>query len=83
MWDEKKTPPRIEKRFEFESYKETSDFMEKIESLCKEKKIFPNISFGGKFASITIFYKSKKISEEEKIFSNDIDIQFEKIKKIN
>ena len=73
MWNERESPLRIEKRFEFEQYSKISKFMEKIEKLCKEKDIYPNISFGKTFVSLSIFLDSKEISEREKDFSKDID----------
>ena len=73
MWNERESPLRIEKRFEFEEYSKLSKFMEKIEKLCKEKDIYPNISFGKNFVSLSIFLDNKKISDNEKDFSKDID----------
>ncbi len=73
MWNERESPFRIEKRFEFEEYSEISKFIEKIEKLCKEKDIYPNISFGKNFVSLSIFLDNKKISDKEKDFSKDID----------
>ena len=73
MWNERKSPLRIEKRFEFEQYSKISKFMEKIELLCKERDIYPNISFGKNFVSLSIFLNNKKISDKEKDFSKDID----------
>ena len=73
MWNERESPLRIEKRFEFEQYSKISKFMEKIEKLCKEKDIYPNISFGKNFVSLSIFLDNKEISEREKDFSKDID----------
>ena len=73
MWKERESPLRIEKRFEFEEYSKISKFMEKIEKLCKEKDIYPNISFGKNFVSFSIFLENKKISNDEKDFSKDID----------
>ena len=72
MWNERESPFRIEKRFEFEQYSKISKFMGKIENLCKERGIYPNISFGKNFVSLSIFL-DKKISEKEKEFSMDID----------
>ena len=72
MWNERESPLRIEKRFEFEQYSKISNFMGKIEKLCKEKEIYPNISFGKNFVSLSIFIDSK-ISDKEKDFSKDID----------
>ena len=73
MWNERESPLRIEKRFEFEQYSKISKFMGKIEKLCKEKNIYPNISFGRNFVSVSIFLDSKEISMKEKDFSMDID----------
>ena len=73
MWNERESPLRIEKRFEFEQYSKISKFMEKIEKLCKKKDIYPNISFGKNFVSLSIFLDNKEMSEREKDFSKDID----------
>jgi len=73
MWNERESPLRIEKRFEFQQYSKISKFMEKIEKLCKEKDIYPNISFGKNFVSLSIFLNNKEISEREKDFSKNID----------
>ena len=73
MWKEKESPLRIEKRFEFEQYSKISKFMGKIEKLCKKKDVYPNISFGKNFVSLSIFVDNKEISEKEKDFSMYID----------
>ncbi len=73
MWNHRKSPPRIEKRFEFDNYQKISIFMTKIDDLCKTKNIYPNISFGKNFVSFTIFLKSEKISSLETSFSENID----------
>ena len=73
MWNERESPLRIEKRFEFEQYSKISKFMEKIEKLCKEKDIYPNISFGKNFVSLSIFLENNEISNKEKEFSEVID----------
>ena len=73
MWNERESPLRIEKRFEFERYSKISKFVGKIEKLCKERDIYPNISFGNNFVSLSIFLDKKEISNKEKNFSKDID----------
>ena len=73
MWNKRESPLRIEKRFEFEKYSKISNFMGKIDKLCKEKDIYPNISFGKNFVSVSIFLDTKEISSKEKDFSQDID----------
>ena len=73
MWNKRESPLRIEKRFEFEEYSKISKFLGKIEKLCKEKNIYPNISFGKNFLSLSIFLNAQEISNEEEDFSKDID----------
>ena len=73
MWNQRESPLRIEQRFEFEEYSKISKFMEKIDQLCKEKNMYPNISFGKNFVSVTIFLDSEEITSSEKDFSNQID----------
>ena len=73
MWNERESPLRIEKRFEFEEYSKISKFIEKIDKLCKEKDIYPNISFGKNFVSLSIFLDDKKISDKENAFIKNID----------
>ena len=73
MWNKRESPLRIEKRFEFEKYSKISKFLAKIEKLCKEKNIYPNISFGKNFVSLSIFLNGQEISNEEEDFSKDID----------
>ena len=73
MWNKRESPLRIEKRFEFKEYSKISKFMGEIEKLCKEKDIYPNISFGKNFVSISIFLDIEEISIQVKDFSKDID----------
>ena len=79
MWNERKSPNRIEKRFEFDEYQLISKFMESLDYLCKEKNIFPNISFGKNFVSITIFFDCDEISPSERNFSIEIDKIFQSV----
>ena len=82
MWNERESPLRIEKRFEFEQYSKISKFMEKIEKLCKEKDIYPNISFGKNFVSLSIFLENNEISNKEKEFSEVIDKFYLEVKSL-
>ncbi len=73
MWNQRESPPRIEKRFEFEEYQKISIFLKKTDELCKEKNIYPNISFGKNFVSVSIFLDSEEIPSNEKEFSIKLD----------
>lgn len=80
MWNLRKSPSRIEKKFEFDSYSKISKFMEAIEEHCKDNEIFPNISFAKNFVSIVIFIDSEAMSTKEKNFSVQIDNFFTRYK---
>ena len=73
MWNQRESPLRLEKRFEFEEYPKISKFMKMVDELCKEKKIYPNISFGKNFVSVSIFLDSEAIPSNEKEFSIKLD----------
>ena len=76
MWDERKSPLRLERRFEFDNYQQSSKFIKEIDSLCKENKIYPNISFGTRFVSITIFSDLEEVSLKEREFTAKINEKF-------
>tara|TARA_B100000963_G_C22016854_1_gene405313 strand:- start:87 stop:335 length:249 start_codon:yes stop_codon:yes gene_type:complete len=76
MWEERKSPLRLERRFEFDNYQQSSQFMKEIDLLCKENRIYPNISFGSKFLSITIFSDLEEISIKEREFTIKINEKF-------
>ena len=76
MWKQRESPSRIEKRFEFEEYQKISIFLKKIDELCKETNIYPNISFGKNFVSVSIFLNSEEIPSNEKEFSLKLDNYF-------
>ena len=73
MWNERESPLRIEKRFEFDQYSKISKFMGEIEKLCEERDIYPNISFCKNFVSLSIFLDNKELLNKVKDFSMDID----------
>ena len=77
MWLEKKSPARLEKRFEFNNYEKISAFMERLENLCKKYDIYPNISFGKTFVSITIFLESEETNLKFVEFSKVVDESYD------
>ena len=73
MWNQRESPSRVEKRFEFKEYSRISKFMKMVDELCKLKNIYPNISFGKNFVSVSIFLDSEEIPSNEKEFSIKLD----------
>ena len=69
-WEERKRPIRLEKRFEFNSYDQTRDFLENLGEKCELDKRFPDISFGKKYVNITL--RPEEDNDEVKITNNDL-----------
>ena len=53
-WNERKRPICLEKRFEFENYDSTRDFLDKLGEHSEKTQRFPDISFGRTYVNITI-----------------------------
>jgi len=77
-WRLKKRPECLEKRFEFESYEKTRDFLDALGDFCESVNCFPDISFGKTYANITIRPSEtngkEEISKADHEFASQIDI---------
>ena len=76
-WDQRNRPIRLERRFEFENYSATRDFLDRLGELSESKNIFPDISFGKTYVNITIRPESEAkddpITDLEYNLASDID----------
>ena len=76
-WEQRNRPIRLERRFEFESYDATRDFLERLGELSESKKIFPDISFGSTYVNITLRPESEELDAQftdvEFKFASEID----------
>ena len=79
-WRQKKRPESLEKRFEFESYEKTRDFLDDLGDFCEKLNRFPDISFGKNYANITIRpsenNEKEEISKPDHEFATEIDLLF-------
>ena len=77
-WKQKKRPECLEKRFEFESYEKTRDFLDSLGEFSEKVSRFPDISFGKTYANITIRplenNEKEEISKDDHEFANQIDL---------
>ncbi|WP_320664177.1 4a-hydroxytetrahydrobiopterin dehydratase [Prochlorococcus sp. MIT 1223] len=76
-WNLKKRPVCLEKRFEFESYTITRDFLDRLGDYCEKVKRYPDISFGKTYVNITLRPEDDsteaKITSSEHQFAEEID----------
>ncbi len=71
-WLERKRPIRLEKRFEFSSYQETRDFLDRLGEHSEKVQRFPDISFGKTYVNITL----RPESDAADIELSNIDYEF-------
>ncbi len=76
-WKQKTRPVCLEKRFEFENYSATRDFLDRLGAMSEELERFPDISFGKTYVNITLRPDSDEegaqISEADHDFAKRID----------
>ena len=77
-WRQKKRPECLEKRFDFDSYEKTRDFLDAFGDFSEKVSRFPDISFGKTYANITIRplenNEKEEISKVDHEFATQIDL---------
>ncbi len=73
-WVIRKRPNRLERRFEFDSYDETRDFLDRLGSYSEATNRFPDISFGKNYVNITL----RPLVDEQEAELQDEDYQLSK-----
>tara|TARA_B100000700_G_C14443291_1_gene578125 strand:+ start:182 stop:436 length:255 start_codon:yes stop_codon:yes gene_type:complete len=77
-WKKRNRPLCLEKRFEFESYEQTRDFLDRLSEISEQKKRFPDISFGKTYVNLTLRPEeendsNKDICNDDYKFATEID----------
>ncbi len=76
-WKQRSRPIRLERRFEFNSYEGTRDFLDHLGQHCESVKRFPDISFGKKYVNITLRPESDdkdaELTDSDHRFAAEID----------
>ena len=71
-WEERNRPIRLERRFEFDTYSDTRDFLDRLGTFSEDKQRFPDISFGRTYVNITL----RPLDESEGALLDDEDHAF-------
>ena len=75
-WEERKRPVRLERRFEFDNYDATRDFLDRLGEHSELAQRFPDISFGRTYVNITIRPDNDediKLNDQQEKFAIEID----------
>lgn len=54
QWQERKRPPRLERRYEFSSYDALRNFLDQAAELSEQQGLYPDMGFGRDYVNITI-----------------------------
>ena len=80
-WQQRKRPIRLERRFEFDNYDSTRDFLDQLGALSEASKNFPDISFGKTYVNITLRPDSEadeaELTDKDYKFASEIDGLFD------
>jgi 4a-hydroxytetrahydrobiopterin dehydratase len=80
QWHERKRPVCLERRFEFDSYSATRDFLDRPGDFSEAKQRFPDISFGRTYVNITLRPETEgsdsQLSDADRSFALEIDALF-------
>ena len=76
-WEERNRPIRLERRFEFETYSATRDFLDCLGSFSEDQQRFPDISFGKTYVNITLRpldeSEGAQLQEDDHAFAAGVD----------
>ncbi len=76
-WNRKNRPVCLEKRFEFDSYEQTREFLDRLGQYSEKVNRFPDISFGKTYVNITVRpeteEKDAELNDEDQKFTLGID----------
>ena len=74
-WQERKRPPRLEKRYEFNSYDELRDFLDQAADLSERESYYPDMGFGKDYVNVTIHAEEgeAEVSSTLRDFARQLD----------
>ena len=77
QWHERKLAVCLERRYEFESYNATRDFLDRLGEFSETTQRFPDISFGKTYVNITLRPESDEadavLTDADRSFAVEID----------
>jgi len=58
-WEERKRPARLERRFDFDNYEQTREFLDKAAELAEREDYYPDMNFAQTRVSMTLYPKDE------------------------
>lgn len=73
-WKVEERVQLMSRRYDFSSYAETRDFLERLEKLSENENYYPDLSFGRTYVSVSIKARGEKLSGVDYEFSGKVDL---------
>jgi pterin-4a-carbinolamine dehydratase len=54
QWEQRGKPPRLERRYEFDSYQALRDFLDRAAEISERESLYPDMGFGRDYVNMTI-----------------------------
>jgi len=74
-WKERNRPARLEKQYQFESYDDLRDFLDRAAELSEREEYYPDMGFGRDYVNITIYADEgeEELSPKQHQFAQQLD----------
>ena len=74
-WQERKRPPRLERRYEFPNYEALRDFLDRAAELSEREGLYPDLGFGRDYVNVTIHAAEgeDKLGDAQHRFAIELD----------
>lgn len=72
-WTQQKLPPAANRRYTFDAYATTRDFLDRLADWSEQQGVYPNLSFGRDYATVTLELQAAAPSAEELAWLQAID----------
>jgi len=75
QWQERKRPPRLERRYDFPDYSALRDFLDRAADLSEREGYYPDMGFGRDYLNVTIHPEegAEELSETKRRFAEQLD----------
>ena len=75
QWKERKRPAQLEKRYEFSSYDQLSDFLDQAAKLSEREDFYPDMGFGKDYVNVTIHAEegSETVTSKQREFADELE----------
>ena len=77
-WNERNRPNRLEKQYQFDSYDELRDFLDRAAEISEKIEYYPDMGFGRDYVNVTIHAPEDgdTVTDQQRQFAAQLDALF-------